>query len=92
MLTRLPLPHRVAPALVADLLESWFPADRTLVPSARLSRAVVRRCTEAGIDGGAVYDALVGLTVVEARRTLVTLDERAARTYRLLGVELGRGE
>jgi hypothetical protein len=71
---------------VAELLESWFPPAETLVPSARLSRHAVQRCSEHGVDGGAVYDALVGLSAAEARHTLVTRDERAAYTYRRLGV------
>jgi hypothetical protein len=88
VLTRMPPPHRLAPAVVVNLLERWFPAERTLVPSAELSREIVRRCAENGIDGGTVYDALVGLTSAEAGSTLLTRDVRAARIYRRLGVEI----
>jgi len=82
----MPPPHRLAQAVVASLLERWFPAERTLVPSAELSRDIVRDCAESGIAGGAVYDALVGLTAAEASATLLTRDVRAARTYSRLGV------
>jgi hypothetical protein len=88
VLTRMPPPHRLAPEVVAGLLESWFPAARTIVPSPELSLDVVSRCSRSGIDGGAVYDALVGLTAAEARTTLLTRDARAARTYRRLGVRI----
>lgn len=88
VLTRMPPPHRLEPAVVADLLERWFPAARTLVPSDGLARDIVRRCCEAGIGGGAVYDALVGLTAAQAGAVLVSRDVRAARTYRRLGLEL----
>lgn len=88
LLTRLPPPHRLAPTVVASLLHHWFPANLTLVPSARLSVEVVEQCSRNGVDGGAVYDALVGLTALEAGRTLLTRDARAARTYRQLGVDI----
>jgi hypothetical protein len=84
----MPPPHRLAPFVVASLLERWFPAERTLASSASLSRNIVSRCSESGIEGGAVYDALVGLTAAEAGGGLLTRDVRAARTYRLLGVDV----
>jgi hypothetical protein len=87
VLTRMPPPHRLMPVLVAELLDRWFPPDRILVPPPRLSRGVVRQCSEVGIGGGAVYDAVVGLTAAEARVTLLTGDTRAARTYRRLGID-----
>jgi hypothetical protein len=87
VLTRLPPPHRLASDVVAELLDAWFPPARTLVPSKRLSVGVVGRCSAVSIEGGAVYDGLVGLTAAEAERLLVTLDLRATRTYRRLDVE-----
>lgn len=82
----MPPPHRLDPAAVAGLLERWFPAEETLAPSAELSRRLVERCSERGVAGGAVYDALVGLSAVEADALLVTRDERATRTYERLAV------
>lgn len=87
----MPPPHRLAAPVVADLLDGWFPPGRTLVPSDDLSRSLVRRCQAAAVDGGAVYDALVGLTVAEAGGTLLTRDLRAARTYRRVGVAIDLG-
>ena len=87
VLTRLPPPHRLAPAVVVNLLDRWFPAERTIVPSSRLSLDVVERCSSAGVEGGAVYDALVALTAAEAKATLLTRDTRATRTYRRLAAD-----
>jgi len=86
VLTRLPPPHRIPPDVASELLARWFPDAETIVPSARLSRSVVDRCSRLGVHGGAVYDALVALTAAEADRTLLTRDERAARTYDRLRV------
>jgi hypothetical protein len=83
----MPPPHRLAGDVVVGLLDRWFPAQRTLVPSRELGARIVERCSAAGIEGGAVYDALVALTAAEATRTLVTLDLRAVRTYRQLAID-----
>jgi hypothetical protein len=86
VLTRLPPAHRVHPSLAAELLDSWYPAEATLVPSTQLSRDVVARCARLGVAGGAVYDALVALTALEADAVLLTRDHRAASTYQRIGV------
>jgi hypothetical protein len=83
----MPAPHRLAPDVVAGLLDRWFPVERTLVPSPALATSIVSRCAARGIEGGAVYDALVSLTAAEATRRLLTLDARASRTYRRLGID-----
>jgi predicted nucleic acid-binding protein len=86
VLTRLPPPHRLPAEVAAELLARWFPEAQVIVPSARLSRAIVERCHRAQLRGGAVYDALVALTTAESKITLVTRDERAARTYDRVGI------
>jgi predicted nucleic acid-binding protein len=40
----------------------------------------------AGIRGGQVYDALVAATAKQANALLLTLNNRARSTYRLIGV------
>jgi len=50
-------------------------------------RATIGRATTAGVVGGAIYDALIGLTALEHGATLVSLDRRAAATYRRCGVD-----
>lgn len=86
VLTRMPAPHRLDTSVVADLLEEWFPAGRIIVTSEDLSVTIVERCRQAGVGGGAVYDALVGLTAAGADAELLSRDARAARTYQTLGV------
>jgi predicted nucleic acid-binding protein len=39
----------------------------------------------AGLGGGAVYDAIIGATAREHEATLLTLDQRAQRTYAAVG-------
>ena len=42
--------------------------------------------SEAGIHGGATYDAIVGLTAAAHDEVLLTRDRRAGATYEALGV------
>lgn len=86
VLTRLPPPHRVAPAVASRLLAGWFPSKVVLVPTAASSGAVVGRLAAAGVVGGAAYDGLVALTAAEHRAELLTRDRRAAATYEALSV------
>ncbi|MFN2569835.1 MAG: PIN domain-containing protein [Candidatus Dormibacteria bacterium] len=87
VLTRLPPPHRSPQHLVRDFLAERFP-DPYLVLDEAAHRALISRLPERGIVGGATYDALVGSTAVAAGATLVTLDGRAASTYRRCGVDI----
>jgi predicted nucleic acid-binding protein len=78
--------HRRAPAQVAEALERSFePPWLTL--SAAGYVAVVRMVAEARMLSGAVFDALVAATAREHGARLYSRDERAARTYRVVGVE-----
>jgi predicted nucleic acid-binding protein len=86
VLSRLPPPARRPPAVVARLLRENFPASRFL--SVEGAAELLARFDDGEIAGGAVYDALVGATAIEARRRLATLDRRALDTYRVLGVEV----
>lgn len=84
VLTRLPGALAVDPGDAARLLSRVFP-DRVWLSDVA-SAALLERLAPVGITGGAVYDALVA----EAARTngcsLLTRDQRARRTYELLGV------
>ena len=89
VLTRLPVPHRSPPQVVAKFLAERFrAAPLSLPPAAHLK--LVSRLAAAGIVGGAVYDALVAATAVHHKAQLVTLDERASDTYERLGVDVIR--
>ncbi|MGH9167982.1 MAG: type II toxin-antitoxin system VapC family toxin, partial [Acidimicrobiia bacterium] len=87
VLTRMPPPHRAPPHVVLEFLTRWFLPTGMLVPSAQLSRDIVGRCVAADIQGGAVYDGLVGLTAAEAGARLMTRDRRAAGSYRKLDLD-----
>ena len=85
VLTRLPAPHQLEVSTARELLSRRFDR-RVLVPSSRLSRALVERLAEAGVSGGAAYDGVIALTTAEHGAQLLTRDLRAAATYEALGV------
>ncbi len=86
VLTRLPAPYRVASAEVAEWLDDTF-ADRLLTLDGEGARQVPVILSEAHIQGGAAYDGLVAVLAKSAGATLLSLDVRASRTYRRLGVD-----
>ena len=84
VLTRLPGDARLRPVDAAELLSVRFGTPIELPPDA--GSALVQRFAELSIAGGAVYDALIGITATHVGGTLLTRDRRAAATYGLLGV------
>lgn len=84
MLTRVPPPKRLVAAGASRLLDHEFPETRHL--GADVARRLRAEFVSLGIDGGAVFDGLVGATAREHGLTLVTRDRRAERTHRALGV------
>lgn len=85
VLTRLPHPHRVPGVIAAEFLDRvWPPAGRVTLP-AEIHGAIPGRCAALGIEGGAVYDALVAATAIASDAVLLTRDRRAMPTYRLIG-------
>lgn len=84
VLTRLPPPRRAPAALVVQFLDHHFPAGTTRLAGPGSGR-LLDVATRAGITGGAVYDLLIGLAAEDAETTLLTLDRRAAATYRAAG-------
>jgi toxin FitB len=85
VMTRLPAPHRVDSTTAERLLSRWTGVALLVAPAA-LQRRLVSIVASAGLEGGAVYDALVGLTAAEHDEVLLTRDRRAVRTYDRLGV------
>lgn len=83
VLTRLPGDLRVAPLDAARLLAARFSAPLLLGTdqAARLPQVLAER----SIAGGAVYDALVGLTAKDNDVVLATRDARATGTYDAVG-------
>ena len=85
VLTRLPPPHRAPAAIVTAFLSERFP-DAPLALPVRRYRDLLRSVTDAGVTGGAIYDALIGMTAREAGATLLTRDARASAIYDRLNV------
>jgi predicted nucleic acid-binding protein len=85
VLTRLPDPHRADAVVVAEFLRRQFGPRRLVLP-AREHAALPGRLAAWGITGGAVYDALIGLTAAAAGAELHSLDARAKATYARCGV------
>lgn len=84
--TRMPLLSRMTARAAGDALQRNFPETRYLDPAA--TAALLASLPQLGIAGGAVYDALVGAAAKVHDLPLVTLDRRAAETYRLLQVDV----
>lgn len=75
VLTRLPEPHRLRPEDALALIEANWGETRLVALAAGDYRATLRRCRDAGIGGGAVYDALIAACARKAGvGTLVTWD------------------
>lgn len=72
VLTRLPPPHRLAPADALAVLEGNFlQAARVVALDVDGYRTVLRRAGKAGISGGRTYDALIGECAVKAKATVL---------------------
>lgn len=84
VVTRLPGLLSVDPGDAASLIARAFPERVWL--TAQQSDDLLARLPGAGVRGGAVYDALVGEAARVNGRTLLTRDQRAVRTYDVLGV------
>jgi predicted nucleic acid-binding protein len=85
VLTRMPEPFRMDAATVAEYLARQW-GGRVIAPDAGLYESLTRAAATAGVIGGGTYDALVGLTAHSFGHELLSLDLRAERTYRTLGI------
>lgn len=84
VLTRLRPPRRARPEQVVQALRLTFSA-RGPALSAGAYLDLLDGAAAGGVQGGAVYDALVAATAREAGLELVSLDRRAAATYEAAG-------
>jgi len=84
-LTRMPEPFRMDPTVVASYLDRQW-GGRILAPDADLYASLTKSAATARVTGGSTYDALVGLTAHSFGHQLLSLDMRAERTYRSLGI------
>lgn len=91
VLTRMPGALSIDAPTAQDIMSRVFPQVYWLEADA--ARSLLDRLGTVGIVGGAVYDALVGEAAKTNNSVLLTRDQRARRTYDLLGVNyelLGR--
>lgn len=85
-LSRMPEGRRMSPAVVLDALQQDFPKP-WLTLSGNDQRSSLRKAVEAGIRGGALYDALIAATVTKHGADLISADHRARPTYEAMGVK-----
>lgn len=84
VVTRMPGDLAVSAPIAAALIARVFP--EVYWPGADVVADLRGRLGALGVQGGAVYDALVGAAANSAGAVLLTRDLRARRTYDLLGV------
>lgn len=86
-LSRMPEGHRIAPEVVLEALTRRFPAPWLALDSSEM-RVALGRAVDAGVRGGALYDALIAGTATRYGARLVSADRRARSTYESLGADL----
>jgi predicted nucleic acid-binding protein len=74
-------PNRLSPSDAGRLIAGRFGTDLRLVPSTHLAETAFERAAAVGLQGGAVYDVLIGWTAAEHGATLISLDRRATANY-----------
>lgn len=87
VLTRLPSGLAQPLDLVRELLDDAFPGALLVLP-ATAYRPLLASLDQAGLRGGAVFDGLIGATAAHHGARLVSLDRRAAPTYRAVGARV----
>ncbi len=83
-LSRMPEGRRIGAGVVLEALEQRFSAS-WLTLDARQARVALRRAVDAGVRGGALYDALIAATSEGHGAQLLSADRRAATTYEAVG-------
>jgi predicted nucleic acid-binding protein len=86
-LSRMPQGLRIAPVVVLDAIVRRFP-DRWLALDAGHARAALEQAVEAGVRGGALYDALIAATAAHHGARVVSADRRAGRAYEAVGADV----
>lgn len=84
VLSRMPEGQRMEATVVVDALEREFP-DPWLGLDRDAQRSCLRSAVDAGLRGGALYDALIAATAREHRATLLSADRRAQEAYEAMG-------
>jgi predicted nucleic acid-binding protein len=85
VLTRLPPPLRLSSVQAATLIDARMPAEWITLGATAHAEAL-KRLAGGAVAGGAAYDGIIALAAASHHAELLTLDKRASRTYRRLGV------
>jgi predicted nucleic acid-binding protein len=85
VLTRLPAPLRLDATSAAAIVNERLPSPHVALEADKYA-SLLQRLAAAHVSGGATYDGLIALTALDHDLELLSLDRRAARTYRALGV------
>ncbi|HWM09965.1 MAG TPA: PIN domain-containing protein [Solirubrobacteraceae bacterium] len=86
-LSRMPEGERIAARVVHQALDLLFPDDWLQLDAVSARRALAT-AVDAGIRGGALYDAVISATAAAHGARLVTFDRRGLATYEAMGVEV----
>ena len=87
VLTRLPGAYRMTAADARTFVREIC-AEEPLQLDRVAAAALLDDLSSLPITGGAVYDAMIGATAAAAGARLLTFDDRATRTYALVGAEV----
>jgi predicted nucleic acid-binding protein len=83
VLTRLPAPHRLRPAVAYELLHDSFAGARVIGVSPATAWTFVQSCVDTGTVGGRVYDAVIASAAIEAGASeLLTFNARDFDVFR----------
>ncbi len=86
-LSRMPEGRRIGAPVVLEALGRAFPTGWLHLDGGQ-AEVALRAAVGAGVRGGALYDALVAATAAAHGVQLVSVDERAWRTYAAVGADV----
>jgi predicted nucleic acid-binding protein len=87
VLSRMPEQFRVTPRIVLDGLDRDYPSPWLALPGLD-QQAFLSRAVDAGLRGGALYDALIAATAREHGATLLSADNRAREAYEAMSARV----
>ncbi|HEY4641755.1 MAG TPA: PIN domain-containing protein [Thermoanaerobaculia bacterium] len=83
VLTRLPAPHRLRPAVAYELLHDSFAGARAISLSPTTAWTFLQNCVDTGTVGGRVYDAVIASAAIDAGASeLLTFNARDFDVFR----------
>lgn len=85
-LTGLPQPFRITPVDCYAFLSSAFPGDPLSMSASGYLR-ILELLAQRGLASGAIYDCLIAETAREHNAVLMSMDQRAAVRYAMIGAD-----